>query len=109
MCRSVESAIELMDRGLAALPGWAALQPPEQQGELIIYYRKVIDRLEAASAEATRRFEKSGAYKADGALGMVPWLHHRRVHEDGWRLEHKDGRWIATPPITEILARARTG
>src|SRR2546428_1466261 len=33
-----------------------------------------IDPLEAAFAEGVRRFEKSGEYVADGALGIVPWL-----------------------------------
>src|SRR2546425_4373331 len=33
-----------------------------------------IDPLEAAFAEGVRRFEKSGEYVADGALGLVPWL-----------------------------------
>jgi len=33
-----------------------------------------IDPMEAAFAEGVRRFEKSGEYVADGALGIVPWL-----------------------------------
>jgi len=33
-----------------------------------------IDPLEAAFAEGVRRFEKSGEYASDGALGIVPWL-----------------------------------
>jgi hypothetical protein len=33
-----------------------------------------IDPLEAAFAQGVRRFEKSGEYVADGALGLVPWL-----------------------------------
>jgi hypothetical protein len=107
MCRSGENAIELMDRGLAALPDWAALQPAEQQGELIIYYRKFIDRLEAASAEATRRFEKSGAYKADGALGMVPWLqNHAKLAGNDAAQHVKLARQLEELPRTgEALAR----
>src|SRR3989442_8740062 len=33
-----------------------------------------IDPMEAAFAEGVRRFEKSGEYVGDGALGIVPWL-----------------------------------
>src|SRR3989441_8028108 len=33
-----------------------------------------IDPFEAVFAEGVRRFEKSGEYVADGALGLVPWL-----------------------------------
>ena len=33
-----------------------------------------IDPVEAAYAAGVRRFEKSGEYVADGALGIVPWL-----------------------------------
>jgi hypothetical protein len=33
-----------------------------------------IDPLEAVFAAGVRRFEKSGEYVADGALGIVPWL-----------------------------------
>jgi uncharacterized protein DUF222/HNH endonuclease len=33
-----------------------------------------IDRFEAVFAAGVRRFEQSGEYVADGALGIVPWL-----------------------------------
>src|SRR5947209_7857100 len=33
-----------------------------------------IDPFEAVFATGVRRFEKSGEYVADGALGIVPWL-----------------------------------
>src|SRR5947207_13023991 len=60
--------------GLKDLPSWLAEQPAGQLGEVIIKGREIIDRTEAMAAEATRRFEKAGGYKADGFLGMVPWL-----------------------------------
>jgi hypothetical protein len=40
-------------------------------------------------------------------LGLVCKPHHRRVHEEGWKLERKDGRWIATPPLS-VIARSRS-
>src|SRR5919108_83785 len=32
-------------------------------------------------------------------LGLVCGRHHRKVHEEGWALSRKDGRWLATPPL----------
>ena len=43
-------------------------------------------------------------------LGLVCGSHHRKVHEEGWKLQRgKDGRWIATPPPLRVMPRARTG
>jgi hypothetical protein len=42
-------------------------------------------------------------------LGLTCRTHHRKVHEEGWKLRReKDGRWVATPPPT-IGARSRSG
>jgi hypothetical protein len=111
VCRPGATPPELMDLALAALPDWAATQPPEIQGDLIISYRKAIDRLEAASAEATRRFEKSGAYKADGALGMVPWLQTNARLAGNDAAQHlKVARQLEELPRTEeALARGHIG
>jgi hypothetical protein len=44
-------------------------------GELLILIRDAgIDPLEAAFATGVRRFDKSGEYKADGALSLTAWL-----------------------------------
>ena len=43
-------------------------------------------------------------------LGLVCGSHHRKVHEEGWKLQRgKDGRWIAAPPPLRVMPRARTG
>jgi Domain of unknown function (DUF222) len=43
-------------------------------------------------------------------LALVCGPHHRKVHEEGWKLlRDKDGRWHATPPPRLIPARARSG
>ncbi|HEY9289541.1 MAG TPA: DUF222 domain-containing protein, partial [Candidatus Dormibacteraeota bacterium] len=111
MCRSGQNPLELIDQGLRALPLWAAAQPADQQGELIIECRKAIDRLEAAFAEATRRFEKCGAYKADGALGMVPWLQNKAKLAGNDAAQHvKVARQLEELPRTgEALARGEIG
>lgn len=111
MCRSDQAPLELIDQGLRALPDWAAQKPADQQGELIIQCRRAIDRLEAAAAEATRRFEKSGAYKADGSLGMVPWLQTNAKLAGNDAAQHlKVARQLEELPRTgEALARGEIG
>jgi len=74
MCRSSETPLDRIVSGLADLPGWLADQPNGQLGQVIIKSREIIDRTEAIAGEATRRFETAGGYKADGFLGMIPWL-----------------------------------
>jgi hypothetical protein len=42
-------------------------------------------------------------------LGLTCRTHHRKVHEEGWKLRReKDGRWVATTTPT-IGARSRSG
>jgi uncharacterized protein DUF222/HNH endonuclease len=42
-------------------------------------------------------------------LALVCGPHHRKVHEEGWKLQRdKDGRWHATPPPLKIAPRARS-
>ncbi|HXO58926.1 MAG TPA: hypothetical protein VN834_03915, partial [Candidatus Acidoferrum sp.] len=74
MCRSSESPLDRIMSGLRDLPSWLAEQPSGQLGAVIIKSREISDRTEAISADATRRFEKAGGYKADGFVGMIPWL-----------------------------------
>jgi hypothetical protein len=41
-------------------------------------------------------------------LALVCGPHHRKVHEEGWKLQRdKDGRWRATPPL-KIAPHARS-
>jgi len=42
-------------------------------------------------------------------LALLCRRHHRRVHEEGWRLERcQDGELVAIPPEREVPARARS-
>ncbi|TME77828.1 MAG: HNH endonuclease [Chloroflexi bacterium] len=51
----------------------------------------------------------AGPTKLDN-LGLVCRTHHRKVHEEGWKLRReKDGRWIATPPALIVTSRSRSG
>jgi hypothetical protein len=111
MCRSSETPLERIVSGLRDLPAWVAEQPAGQLGPVIIKGREVIDRMEAATAEATRRFEKAGGYKADGFLGMVPWLRVNGKLSGGAAAERVDtARQLKELPRTEeALARGEIG
>jgi len=74
MCRSSETPLDRIMSGIRELPGWVAEQPAGRLGDVVIKSREVIDRMEAVGADATRRFEKAAGYKADGFVGMIPWL-----------------------------------
>jgi hypothetical protein len=48
-----------------------------------------------------------GPTKVDN-LGLVCGAHHRMVHEEGWTLLRKDGRWITKPPQFRVTPHARS-
>ena len=97
--------------GFNELPGWLAEQPAGQLGEVIIKGREIIDRTEAMAAEATRRFEKAGGYKADGFLGMVPWLRVKGKLSGGAAAERVEvaHQLKELPRTEEALARGQIG
>jgi Domain of unknown function (DUF222) len=111
MCRSSESPLDRILSGLRDLPGWVADQPASQLGAVIIKGREVIDRTEAITGEATRRFEKAGGYKADGFVGMVPWLRVNGKLSGGAAAERVEtARQLKELPRTEeALARGEIG
>ncbi len=41
-------------------------------------------------------------------LALVCGRHHRMLHEEGWTLERRDGRWLAKPPSQRVPANARS-
>ena len=103
--------MERMKGALADFPAWAASQPAGECGQIVMACREIIDRTEAVSAEATRRFEKAGGYKADGSLGMVPWLKSHCKLNAGSAVERVEtARQLAELPRTEeALARGEIG
>src|SRR2546421_4156337 len=111
MCRAGESPFDRIEAAIGALPGRLAQRDGSHLGTAVIKGRALIDRLEAVNAEATRRFEKSGAYKADGALGMVPWLREKTGLSGGSAAEHVEvARQLEQLPRTEeALARGEIG
>src|SRR5713101_433048 len=68
-------ALEKMRVGVQAMAAWVHEANGEELGEGLIQIRESgIDSLEAAFANGVRRFDKSGEYKADGALSVIAWL-----------------------------------
>src|SRR5919197_315045 len=111
MCRASETPLDRAESAVADLLISIAEQPPGQLGSVIIRSRQLIDRLEAGSAEATRRFEKAGGYKADGAPGMVPWMRDKGKLTGSAAAERVDtARQLGNLPRTEeALARGEIG
>src|SRR2546423_6407264 len=63
----IKAALDDLSRWLSGLDD-ASL------GEPLIEIREVIDRSESVFADGVRRFDKSGEYRADGALSLTAWL-----------------------------------
>ncbi len=72
--KKVETPLDLIRRGIEALPGWLARQRDDALGPIAIELREFVDRSEGISADVVRRFEKSGEWAQDGALDMISWL-----------------------------------
>src|SRR6266550_5325175 len=57
------------------MAAWIGQADGEALGECLIQIREAgIDPLEAVFATGVRRFDKSGEYRADGALSLTAWL-----------------------------------
>ncbi|HET9849275.1 MAG TPA: DUF222 domain-containing protein [Candidatus Dormibacteraeota bacterium] len=111
MCSASETPGERAKSAIQDMPEWIAKQPAPELGDVIIENRALIDRLEAANADAMRRFEKAGGYKTDGSLGMVPWLKVHGKLSGGAAAEHVEtARQLGSLPKTEeALARGEIG
>lgn len=111
MCQSRESPIARIKSAFDELPAWMATKPGSEMGALVIECQEIVNRAEAFSAEATRRFEKSGAYRDDGALGIVPWLKDKAKLSGGDAATHVQvARQLEQLPRTEeALARGEIG
>jgi len=111
MCRASETPFERIEAAIRDFPGWMAQQRDSQLGPVVIEVREAIDKLEAVGGEATRRFEKAGGYRADGSLGMVPWLRTHGKLSAGAAAEHVEtARQLEKLPRTEeALARGEIG
>src|SRR2546430_6473758 len=73
--RQFEAVVEELRVAVQAMSDWIRSADGEMLGEALIQIREAgIDPLEATFATGVRRFDKSGEYKADGALSLTAWL-----------------------------------
>src|SRR3989475_1663032 len=73
--RHFDAAVEKLRMAVQAMAAWVGDAEAQGLGEALIQIREVgIDPLEAIFATGVRRFDKSGEYKADGALSLTAWL-----------------------------------
>src|SRR5437016_11826097 len=73
--RQFEAAVEKLRVGVQAVSACVRDADGETLGDELIQIREAgIDPLEAVFATGVRRFDKSGEYKADGALSLTAWL-----------------------------------
>src|SRR6266851_4003732 len=72
---------------IGRLPAWIRDVDDPELGEELVEIREAIDRLEAVFAGGLRRFDKSGEYKADGAVSLVDWLRWKAKLSGGAAME----------------------
>src|SRR5438477_10621215 len=96
---------------LDGLPRWLSGIDDVSLGEPLIEIREVIDRSESAFADGVRRFDKSGEYKADGALSLTAWLRWKCKLSGGAAMERVEiARKLEKLPQTEAaFARVSWG
>jgi hypothetical protein len=91
------------------LPGWLSGLDAASLGEPLIEIRGVIDRSESVFADGVRRFDKSGEYKADGALSLVAWLRWKCKLSAGAAAERVEiARQLEKLPKTEAAFASGT-
>src|SRR5256885_1090461 len=87
---------------LADLPRWLSGLEDVSLGEPLIEIREVIDRLESVFATGVRRFDRSGEYKADGALSLTAWLRWKCKLSGGAAMERVEiARQLEKLPQTQ--------
>ncbi len=95
--------MEKLRVGVHAMATWISEANGDALGECLIEIREVgIDPLEAAFANGVRRFDKSGEYKADGALSLTAWLRWKCKLSGGAAMERVEiARQLEKLPQTE--------
>src|SRR5438309_3989955 len=98
-----ETAVKQLRMGVQAMAAWIHESDGEALGEGLIQIREAgIDPLEAVFASGVRRFDKSGEYKADGALSVTAWLRWKCKLSGGAAMERVEiARQLEKLPQTE--------
>src|SRR5919201_4118896 len=74
MSPTIAAPVAQLRNAIEAYGAWLKEIEGKELGEGLIAGRKGIDRLEAAFAGGLHRFDRSGEYRADGALSAIAWL-----------------------------------
>jgi len=100
--RQFEAAVEKLRVGVQAVSACVRDADGETLGEALIQIREAgIDPLEAVFATGVRRFDKSGEYKADGALSLTAWLRWKCKLSGGAAMERVEiARHLEKLPAT---------
>src|SRR5256886_10323582 len=101
--RQFEAVVEELRVAVQAMSDWIGQAHGEMLGEALIQIREAgIDPLEAVFATGVRRFDKSGEYKADGALSLTAWLRWKCKLSGGAAMEPVEiARQLQKPAPTE--------
>jgi hypothetical protein len=99
----LEAAMHSLRASVHAVSECVQRADGETLGEALIQIREAgIDPLEAVFASGVRRFDKSGEYKADGALSLTAWLRWKCKLSAGAALERVEiARQLEKLPQTE--------
>src|SRR5207247_1882320 len=100
--RRLEAAMRSLRTSVQAVAVCVRDADGETLGDALIQIREAgIDPLEAIFATGVRRFDKSGEYKADGALSLTAWLRWRCRLSGGAAMERVEiARQLAKLPET---------
>jgi len=95
--------IEGLKAAVDKMAAWIGQADGEMLGDALIQIREAgIDPLEAVFATGVRRFDKSGEYKADGALSLTAWLRWKCKLSGGAAMERVEiARQLEKLPQTE--------
>src|SRR5207248_2959812 len=98
-----ETAVKQLRMGVQAMATWIRDADGEGLGEGLIQLREAgIDPLEAVFATGVRRFDRSGEYRADGALSLTAWLRWKCKLSGGAAMERVEvARQLEKLPETQ--------
>jgi hypothetical protein len=101
--RRLDAAMQSLRAGVRAVSECVRDADGGTLGEALIQIREAgIDPLEAVFATGVRRFDKSGEYKADGALSLTAWLRWKCKLSGGAAMERVEiARQLEKLPQTE--------
>jgi hypothetical protein len=110
--RRLDAAMQSLRAGVRAVSECVSDADGETLGEALIQIREAgIDPLEAVFATGVRRFDRSGEYKADGALSLTAWLRWKCKLSGGAAMERVEvARQLEKLPQTEAaFAKGEVG